>query len=88
MTGSEYHHKQAIICLPAKFHLNGVSVWRFVVNECWLGSFVGFQGIRTHIDKKTQYFSGFFFQWGKGVGDLGPPSGFAHVKVKLSIVYY
>ena len=44
--GSKYHYKRAIIGLPAKCHLNGVSlVGRWWPNiECWLGSFMIFQG--------------------------------------------
>ena len=44
MAGSKYRWKRAIICLPAKRHLNGVSLacqwWPNI--ECWLGSFVFF----------------------------------------------
>ena len=49
---------RAIIVSPAKRHLNGVSLagrWR-PINECWLGSFVIFQGIRTSIAKKPYIF--------------------------------
>ena len=44
--GSKYHYKRAIIAPPAKRHLNGVSLaCRWLPNiECWLGSFVIFQG--------------------------------------------
>ena len=40
--GSKYHFKRVTIGLPAKRHLNGVSlVGRWWPNiECWLGSFV------------------------------------------------
>ena len=47
--GSKKHYKRAkraIICPPAKHHLNGVSLagrW-WPNNECWLGSFVIFSG--------------------------------------------
>ena len=56
--GSECHYKWAIIGPPAKHHLNGVSLdglwWPNI--ECWLGSFVIFQGIRTSIAKKPYIF--------------------------------
>ena len=56
--GSKYHCKRAIIGPPVKRHLNGVSLadrlWPNI--ECWLGSFVVFQGIRTSIGKKSYIF--------------------------------
>ena len=55
--GSKYHHKQTIIGPPAKRHLNGVSLacpwWPNI--ECWLGSLVIFQGIRTSIARKPYF---------------------------------
>ena len=69
--GSKLHYKRAFISPPAKRHLNGVSLMcRWWPNiECWLGSFVIFQGIRTGIAKKP-YISWFF----RGGGpDLLPP---------------
>ena len=57
-SGKRYHFKRAIIGPPAKCHLNGVSLacqwWPNI--ECWLGSFVIFQSIRTSIDKKPYTF--------------------------------
>ena len=51
MGGSKYHYKRAIIGPPAKPHFNGVSLacqwWPNI--ECWLGSFVIFQGIWTKL---------------------------------------
>ena len=68
----------------SKFFLNGVSpAGRWWPNiECWLGSFVIFQGIRTSIAKKPYIFV--IFQWGGGGQDrlshpLDPP-------VKLVII--
>ena len=45
---SKYHKKRAIIGLPAKHHLNGVSLegWWWPNSECWLCSFVIFRGSR------------------------------------------
>ena len=58
MSGSKYHKNWTIIGLPAKRHLNGVSLacrwWPNI--ECWPGSFVIFQGIRTGIAKKPSIF--------------------------------
>ena len=52
--GSKYHSKRTMIRPPAKHHLNDVSLacrwWPNI--ECWLGSYVFFQGIRTNIAKK------------------------------------
>ena len=50
----QYNFKQAIIGTPAKRHLNGFSLacWWWPKIECWLGSFVIFQVIRTSIAKK------------------------------------
>ena len=52
--GSKNHLKKAIIDLPAKHFLNGVSLacksWPNI--ECWLCSLVIFQGIWTSIAKK------------------------------------
>ena len=64
------------ICIPdmsGSRSLNGVSLAgrRWPNIECWLGSFVIFQGIRTSITKKTYIFVVFFF---RGVGGLNPLS--------------
>ena len=82
--GSKYHYERAIIAPPAKRHLNGVSLacqwWPNV--DCWLGSFVIFQGIRTSIVKKPCFceFS--------GGGVLTPvPSGSAHEQQQLHWVF-
>ena len=76
--GSKYHFKRAIIGPPAKRHLNGVSLacrcWPNI--ECWLGSFVIFQGIRTSIAKKPFIFV--IFQGGPA-SSPPPLSGSAHV---------
>ena len=54
----KYLYKRAIIGSSAKCHLNGVSLacqwWPNI--ECWLGSFVVLQGIRTSIGKKPYIF--------------------------------
>ena len=52
--GSRYHYKRAFIGPPAKRHFNGVSLaGRYRPDiECWLFSFVIFQGIRTSIAKE------------------------------------
>ena len=71
------HHRPA-----SRRHLNGVSLaerwWPNI--ECWLGSFVIFQGIRTSIAKKPFIFV--IFQGGGGGLDPfvvpHPPSGSAH----------
>ena len=72
MSGSKYHLNLAIIGPPAKRHLNGVSLagqcWPNI--ECWLGSFVLGQGIRTSIAKKPFIFA--IFQGG-GSGPPVPP---------------
>ena len=63
------HHQPA-----SETHLNGVSqVGRLWPNiECWLGSFVIFQGIWTSIAKKPYIFV--LFQGGRGGPDpLFPP---------------
>ena len=56
--GSKYRFNWVIIDQSAKRHLNGVSLagrwWSNI--ECWLGSFVIFQGIRTSIAKKPYIF--------------------------------
>ena len=56
--GSKCHYKWAIICLPAKRHLNGVllagQLWPNI--EFWLGRFVIFQGIQTSIAMKPYIF--------------------------------
>ena len=66
--GSKYHFKGAIIGPPAKLHLNGVSLagWLWPGIECWLGSFLIYQGIRTSIAQKP-YFCDFS-------GGSGPPA--------------
>ena len=62
----------AIIDPPPKRHLNGVSLagrlWPNI--ECWLGSFVALQGIRTSIAEKPYMFV--IFQGG-GHDILPPP---------------
>ena len=65
--GSKYHYKRAIIGPQGKHHLNGVSLaYRWWPNiECWLRSFVVFQGIRTSIATKTYILM--IFQRGGGV---------------------
>ena len=56
--------------------------------ECWLGSFVKFQGIRTSINKKSYslviFFFFFFFLGGGGGLDPVPSSGSAHGIMHLS----
>ena len=73
---SKYHYKGAIIGPPAKRYLNGVSLeYRWCPNiECWLGSFVIFQGIRTSITKKPYIIV--IFQGGPN--PLPPPSSSTH----------
>ena len=75
--GTKYHYKRVNIGPPAKRHLNGVLLacrwWPNI--ECWLGSFVIFQGIRTSIAKKP-YILRFFRRWGSGHCPP-PPSGSA-----------
>ena len=70
--GSKYHYKRAIIGPPAKRQLNGILLacrcWPNI--ECWLGSLVIFQGIRTSIAKKPYIFV--IFRGGGG-GGSGPP---------------
>ena len=67
------HSKRAIIGPPAKRHLNGVSLAcrRWPNIECWLGSLVIFQGIRTSITKKSYIFV--IFRGGGGPDPLSPP---------------
>ena len=69
--GSKYHYEQAIMGPLAKRLLNGVSLacrwWPNV--ECWLGSFMIFQGIQTSIAKKPYIFVIF-----QGVGGTDPLS--------------
>ena len=64
--GNKCYYKRAIIGPPAKPHLNGISlVSRWWPNiECWLGSFVIFQGIGTSFAKKPYIFV--IFQGGGG----------------------
>ena len=63
--------KWVIISPPEKWHLNGVSLagrwWPNI--ECWLGSFVIFQGTRTSIVKKLYIVCVFF----RGVQTPCPP---------------
>ena len=59
--GSEYHYRQAIIC----------QWWPNI--ECWLGSFVIFQGIWTSIAKKPYIFV--IFQGGPDPLSPPPPLG-------------
>ena len=84
--GSKYHYKWAIIGPPAKRHLNGVSLaGRWLPNiECWLFSFVIFQGIWTSIAKKP-YIS-VIFQ--RGSGPPVPPSGYACGSFECKIVIH
>ena len=69
----QYNFMRAIIGPPTKRHLNGVSLacqwWHNI--ECWLGSFVIFQGIRTNIAKKPYI--------GAGPDPLSHLAGSAHV---------
>ena len=73
----ERHYKRAIIGPPAKRHLNGV--WlagRWWLNiECWLGSFVVLQGIKTSIAKQPYIFV--IFQGSRP--PVPPPSESAYV---------
>ena len=68
----QHHFKRATIGPSTKRHLNGVSLacqwWHNI--ECWLGSFVSFQGIRTSIGKKPYMF--FLFFRGEGSDPLSP----------------
>ena len=57
----------SIIGPPAKRHSSG----RWPNNECWLGSFVIFQGIGTSIAKKPYIIV--IFQGGWGSDPLSPP---------------
>ena len=65
----------AIVSPPPKCHLNGGSLacqcWPNI--ECWLGSFVIFQGIRVSIAKKP-----YICDFSGGSGPPVPPSGSAH----------
>ena len=65
-----------IIGLPAKRHLNGVSLAcrRWLNIECWLRVFMIVHGIRISIAKKPYIFVSFQ----DGVRTPCPPSGFAH----------
>ena len=67
------HHR-----LASETPLNGVSqvgrLWATI--ECWLGSFVIFQRVRTSIAKKPYIFV--IFHGGGGVRTPCPPSGSAH----------
>ena len=73
--GSKCHHKRAIICPPLKRHLNGVSLacrcWSNI--ECWLGSFVIFQGIPASFAKKSNIFVIFYGGSGHPVPPLDRP---------------
>ena len=77
--GSKYHYERAIIGPPAKRHKNGVSLacWCWPKIECWVGSFVIFQGIWTRIAMKS-YILVIFLGGGGGVRTPCPPSGSAH----------
>ena len=73
--------KRAIIDLPAKRQLNGVSLasLRWPNIEFWPSSFEIFQGIRTSITKKTVFFLSF-----RGVRtNCSPPSGSAHASQEI-----
>ena len=75
---SQYHYKCVIMGPSAKRHLNGASLTgrRWLNVECWLGSFVIFQGIRTSIAmKENLYFCDFSGGGGSGipVPPLDPP---------------
>ena len=68
MRGKKDHHRPA-----NETPLNGVSLacrWWPII-ECWLGSFVFFQGIRTSIAKKHYIF--YDFSGGGGAGPPAPP---------------
>ena len=71
---------EATICPSVKRHLNDVSLagQRWPKIECWIGSFVMFQGIRMNIAKKP-YMLVFFSR----VRTLAP-SGSAHALVEQS----
>ena len=73
---SKYHYKRAIIGLPAKHHLNGVSLmcrwWPKI--ECWFGSFVIFRGSRPVLLRNPVFL--WFFKGGPD--PLSPPSRSAH----------
>ena len=75
---------QAIIGQPGKRHLNGVTLagrwWPNV--ECWPGSFVIFQGIRTSIANKSYIFV--IFQAGSRTL---PPSGSVHYSIGPGLHY-
>ena len=70
-------NKQIIIGPPPKRHLNDVSLAsRWCPNiECWLGSFLIFQGIRTGSIAQKPYTFVIF----QGVRTPCPPCGSAHV---------
>ena len=67
--GSKCHYKWAIIGLPAKGHLNGVSLaGRWWPNtECWLVNFVVLQRIWTNMPRNAIFFD--FSGGGGGVPD-------------------
>ena len=89
------HCKWVIIGPPTKRHLNGVWLvcqwWPNI--ECWLSSFVIFQGIQTSVAKKhfiSVIFFSFFF-WGGGPDPLSPPpppSGSVHVTANSAHLKY
>ena len=68
---------------PFKWCLAGVLMMPNI--ECWLDSFVIFQGIRTNITNKKHYIF-VIFQGGGGVRTpcLPPPSGSMHDQKKVS----
>ena len=75
---------------PGKRHLNGISLagrsWPNI--ECWLGSFVIFQGVRTSIAKKLYIFV--IFQ-GEGGSDPCPLPGicaYQQVPLTLNIICF
>ena len=69
----QIHFERAKIDPPAKRHLNGVLLAgrKWPKTECWLGSLVIFQGIRTSITKTSYMFVIFR---GRGSGSFPPLS--------------
>ena len=87
--GSKYLCKWAIIHPPAKCHLNGVClVCRWCPNiECWLGSFVIFQGVRTSIAKKPYNFVIFQEEPRPSVPPLDRPMHMGWVPISHEVDY-
>ena len=87
---SKYHNKRTNIGVPAKRHLNGVSLSyrRWPNIECWLGNLVFFQGKWTSIARKPYSFM--IFQGG-GCRPLYPlwlhPCAYPHSCQNLNCLF-